>query len=469
MKYFVKCGAEMMVKSKPVKNQMIKNLFFNLKQSLKSPEIKIHKDWEKIIIETQDSTKNTKIEEVLKNTSGIHHSIKVITEDFFSFEKTGEKCLEIYAEKLLGKTFAVRVKRIGEHSFSSVDLEKYLGGYLIRRVFNTKVDLKKPDYTVFLELRDLKVFYEEKRIKGLNGFPLQKEEKVLSLISGGYDSAVSSFLMMKKGYAVDFLFFNIGGEQQKKEVLSLVKFLQQKFSVSYPNKIIIVPFFEIVKNLNQTISSKNRMIILKKTMFKIADFLLEKTNHLALVTGESLGQVSSQTLTNLSIIDEGVSSSVFRPLLTYDKEQIIALADFLNTSQFNTKEYCAITSFKPSAKANKKEVLAEEKKIDPAIIFEAINNKEEFKVSDFNFDLKEKVKVYFEKPNNSIIIDIRDNKEKTDFADLCISYLDLEKTLPKIIKKDKLYLFYCDDGYLSRNMVERFFKKNIFNLAVFQK
>ena len=147
----------------------------------------------------------------LKCVPGIPMFLEVVQTDFTDVHSIYEKTVALHAKSIENKTFCVRVKRTGTHDFKSIQVEQYVGGGLNQAVESAKVKLSKPDITIHLEIKNEKLFIVTERHKGLGGFPIATQEDVLSLMSGGFDSAVASYQMIKKGARTHYCFFNLGG------------------------------------------------------------------------------------------------------------------------------------------------------------------------------------------------------------------------------------------------------------------
>jgi thiamine biosynthesis protein ThiI len=260
--------------------------------------------------------------EALASTPGVDQFSEV---DRFPL-RTMAEILEIadryYGPSLPGKTFAVRCKRMGEQSFKSIDVEQAVGAGLNLKCDNATVKLKDPEVTVALEVREQKLYVLKQTHSGLGGYPLGGQDAVPSLISGGFDSAVSSYMT--------------------------------------------VPFLGVVEEILTSVEDSEMGVVLKRLMLRAANGVAQNLNVHALVTGESVAQVASQTLTNLNIIDEVSELMVLRPLCMTDKQTIINKAREIGTEEFpkHIPEYCAVTSDSPTTKAKAQRLAEQESRFD---------------------------------------------------------------------------------------------------------
>ena len=246
-----------------------------------------------------------------------------------------EKALVQYRDQLEGKTFCVRVKRRGKHDFSSIDVERYVGGGLNQHIESARVKLTNPEVTVHLEVEDDRLLLIKGRYEGIGGFPIGTQEDVLSLISGGFDSGVSSYMLMRRGCRVHYCFFNLGGAAHEIGVRQVAHYLWNRFGSSHRVRFVAINFEPVVGEILEKIDDGQMGVILKRMMVRAASKVAERYGVQALVTGEALGQVSSQTLTNLRLIDNVSDTLILRPLISYDKEHIINLARQIGTEDFS--------------------------------------------------------------------------------------------------------------------------------------
>ena len=308
-----------------------------------------------------------------------------------AFEKTGLKELkerglaeeflknladEIWAniENKNFASFKIDAKR-GQKDFplTSQEVNQYLGA-LIWEKSKAKVDLEHPALTIFVELIEDFVFIYFEKIKGPGGLPAGSAGKVVALISSGIDSPVASYELMKRGAEVIFVHFHSYPSTSilsQENVKKIVKILSQ---YQPDSKLYLVPFLDIQKEITAKLPLNLGIIFYRRAMFKIAQKIAEQEKAKALVTGESLGQVASQTLENILVIDETSTLPVFRPLIGRDKEEIIALAKKIGTFELSILPYedcCSLfIPAHPETKAN----LAIVKELETQINLEPLVN-----------------------------------------------------------------------------------------------
>ncbi|MCL1146019.1 tRNA 4-thiouridine(8) synthase ThiI [Shewanella marinintestina] len=465
MKFIVKLFPEIMMKSKPVRMRFTKMLETNIRNVLKKVDetAKVQRQWDKIMVMVPDDRPDLveAFGERLACIPGIAHVLQVSVSTFTSVDDIYKQTLAVYKEELAGKTFCVRVKRAGKHDFNSIEVERYVGGGLNQFTDAAGVRLKDPDMTVNLEIENDNLYLVDKRIEGLGGFPMATQEDVLSLISGGFDSGVSSYQFIKRGSRTHYCFFNLGGDQHEIGVKQVAYHLWQKYGESHKVKFISVPFDPVVQEILERVDNGQMGVVLKRMMMRAAARVAQKMGIQALVTGEAMGQVSSQTLTNLNVIDRCTEQLILRPLIAMDKQDIINLSRQIGTEDFakSIPEYCGVISQKPTVKAVLSKVEAEEAKFSEDLLDRVIADAEIIDIREIAAQMDTKItetETVDAINAGEVIIDVRapEEEEKSPlevdgvevkaipFYKLATQFADLDK--------DKSYLLYCDRGVMSK-------------------
>ena len=463
MKFVIKYFSEITIKSKPVRRRFVGQLADNLRSVLRDidPDVVVAKQWDRIQVETVETDKPLleAMLEAMRNTPGITYILAVQEHALGAVEDIVSHILPVYQQRLAGKTFAVRCKRTGKHDFRSIDIERQLGADLIARTEVAGVKLKHPEVTVELEINGRALFVIERRYKGMGGFPIGSIDSVLSLISGGFDSPVASYLCMKRGMRTHFLFFNLGGRDHELGVKEVALYLWHKYGCKQRVLFISVPFEEVIAELLTRVQDSQMGVILKRMMLRVGDRLAGSLDIDALATGECVAQVSSQTVRNLAVIDEVIDRVVFRPLIVADKGDIIDMATAIGTQEFaaNMPEYCGVISVNPTTRAKLPRVQAEEEKFDMAILDRAIENAVHTRIDRLAEEdlVRTDVEVLSVPLAQSTIVDIRhpDEEErgplKINNPVIKIPFYELH-TRAAELAKDKTYMLYCGKGVMSR-------------------
>jgi len=457
-KFIVKYFTEIMIKGDSAKKQMINQLYQNLQKiSLNiSKDIYIKKFFDKIeLISPCEFVDDLRVK--LLETPGIEQVLEAIQVDnMYTIDDIKVKVNEFMSKQIDNKTFVVRAKRVGTQNFKSIDIEQVVGGYMLAMNKNSKgVSLKNAEVTINLELEHSKLNIITKKYFGMGGFPLGTQGDILSLISGGFDSSVASYLSIKRGIKTHFIFFNLGGLAHEIGVKQVAWYLWNKFASSHKVSFISVPFEEVVSQIFKDISPSYMGVMLKRLMIQASQNIAKELKIDALLTGESVAQVSSQTLRNLSLINNTSNMLILRPLAMIGKPDIIDIATKIGTRKFaeTMPEYCGVISQNPVTFGSYKRVLKEAKAFDYSVLDEAVKNAKIKNIDEVLDDICEigSLEVVNKLAKNDIVIDIRQSSDciKTEVLTLKIPFYNLKKEF-KNLSKDKTYLLYCDKGVLSQ-------------------
>jgi thiamine biosynthesis protein ThiI len=463
MKFIVKPHPEIFVKSESVRKRFTKILECNLRNILRrrTESVAVFNRRDHIEVASTSDQYYQETLETLQNTPGIHHVLEVEQSDFCDLHDIYQQVLAHSRHKIEHKTFVVRAKRRGKHDFTSVELERYVGGGLNQAVESAKVKLTNPDVTIQVEVADDKLNQIIARHPGLGGFPLGTQEDVLSLISGGFDSGVSSYLHIKRGSKVHYCFFNLGGPAHEIGVKQVASYLWQKYGSSAKVRFIAVDFEPVVAQILEKIDDGQMGVILKRMFMRAAGMIAKRFDIQALVTGEALGQVSSQTLTNLRHIDGVTDRLILRPLINWDKEDIIHMAREIGTEDFakTMPEYCGVISKRPTVKAVREKLEAEEAKFDFSILEQVVQQARQMDIRDIEQESRQSVpdvELVDAVQEHAIVLDIRspDEEEERPLVVNGVEVLHLPfyklSTQFGNLDRSKTYLLYCERGVMSR-------------------
>jgi thiamine biosynthesis protein ThiI len=457
-KFILKLFPEIMIKGSSAKRQMVGQLYTNLITILEriSSNIKVRKFSDKIEVVTPIQVL-PQVRKRLLDTSGIEQILEVLQFDGLdSLDKIKVKVGELFIDSLSEKTFVVRAKRTGTHTFTSIDLERTVGGYLLAHSNAKKVDLKNPDITISMELMEAQLNVITTKYKGLSGFPIGTQGDILSLMSGGFDSTVASYLTMKRGIKTHFVFFNLGGNAHEIGVKQVALYLWNKFGSSHKVKFITIDFEDVLTEIFRSTPPTYMGVMLKRLMLMASEKVADELEIDALLTGESVAQVSSQTLRNLALIDEVSSKLILRPLSTMNKPEIIDIANKIGTREFaeSMPEYCGVISQNPITHGSFKRMEKVALKFDYDVLSKAVEEAQHIYVHEIVDDVNSLEAVEIVKDLNSgdfTVIDIRGESEtiETSCETLNIPFNTLKKEFPKL-PQDKEYLLYCEKGIMSQ-------------------
>ena len=466
MLFIIRYFPEIAIKTRPVRKRFVRILRRNVRTLVSriDADARVTGDWDMLEVQTttDEPERNAQVWQCLCDTPGIDLVMQVKKMPLPDFDGILEETKAVYADQLPGRTFAVRCKRQGQHSFTSVDVERHVGAGLIRDCNPAGVSLNDPEVSVHIQVRHNDLYVVEKLQRGLGGYPLGSQDAVLSLISGGFDSSVSTFQCMKRGLLTHFLFFNLGGKEHELAVKEVAVYLWMRYGASQRVKFITVPFEPVVNEILENVDNGHMGVVLKRMMMRAAERVADSLEVDAVVTGESVAQVSSQTLVNLSVIDAVTDKLVLRPLITSDKQEIIDVARRIGTEAFsrNVPEYCGVISVKPTTRARRHRVEAEEARMDMAVLDRVVADMAVQRIDRVVEGLGNQAvepDEYKEVPSGAVVLDIRHPDEldvqplrlPEDVQRMEVPFYQLQSQLDEL-DSGRLYLLYCGKGIMSR-------------------
>ena len=308
------------------------------------------------------------IEDKLKKIAGIHtYSVATVVEN--DYEKIQEAVLELVKDK--SGTFKIDTNRADKRfPINSMQLSRELGGKVLEKYENNlKVDVLNPDFTVFVDIReDGKTFIYTNVVHTISGMPVGSAGKGLLLLSGGIDSPVAGYMMMKRGMKINALHFHsypYTGEAAKEKVVDLAKILSE---YNGGVNLYVASFTHIQEEIHKNCPEEFMITLMRRFMMRIAERLCKNLGDQAIITGESLGQVASQTIESITSSNSVVSMPVLRPLIGFDKNEIIDISrkiDSYETSILPYEDCCTVFLPKfPAIKPNLEKVIKAERSLD---------------------------------------------------------------------------------------------------------
>lgn len=319
------------------RNFFINTLYNNIKDKLKNYNVKIFKDRARMYIEF----KNEELEEikaVIDNIFGIHmyHIAYIVNTNI---EDIKNSLLNILSNEKF-TTFKIEAKRSDKNFlYNSMEILPILGGYILKNIDNIKVDIHNPDILVHVEIRENYSYIYTNSYKGSGGYPSGTQKKGMLMLSGGIDSPVAGYLAMKRGIKLDAVYFEAiphTSLDARNKVIELTKKLAK-----YTNfiNLHIVNFTPIQETIYKTADDNYCITIMRRMMYKIMEKIAKKNDSLVIINGESIGQVASQTITSMSVINNVTNMPVIRPVACLDKLEIIDIAKKINTYETSILPY----------------------------------------------------------------------------------------------------------------------------------
>ncbi len=377
----IKLHPEITVKSSSYRQFVVRCLRRNLRTVLSRqwPGIRLRGQWDRIDLwhRNTDAEQTPDWEQVacrVKDTPGVHAVEQVAARDLTTFSELSREVVSHWREPLKNRRFAVDVKRRGQHSFSSGELAAFLGSRLLEAEPSARVDLETPEEVVRVEVLQQQVRWIYRRWPGIGGYPVGTQEPAVALFSGGFDSPVAAWQMMRRGVKTHFLYFSFGDTHQDRAVFEMARQLWRRFGASHRVYFLCVPWQQVANELSAGTDEKLRGVLLKRLMLRAAARVAARRNIPALVLGDAIGQVASQSLQNLAVIDRATDALVLRPLVGMDKQSIISQAESIGTAAMAARmqEYCGTVARLPSAAVTLEAVEQAEQKVSGDIIDRAL-------------------------------------------------------------------------------------------------
>jgi len=319
-----------------------KKLMENIQKALGKSVKRIYRLYGRIICDLTE-TNTTKVKNTLKKIPGIAHFSFIIKSNL-KLNDIKKNSLKTLKDKTFS-TFKVISKRSNKNfAITSQELNQIIGEHIVQNL-RKKVNLTKPDLKLYIEICEKEALVYDNKHFGIGGLPIGTNGKLISSISGGLDSPVASFRMMKRGCEV--IFVHVFNETIKGTGVlgKLTDIVAQLTNIQLNSKLYIVPFGKIQKQIITNVPSKFRMIIYRRFMMRICNTIAQKENAKGIITGDSVGQVASQTIENLRCIYAASDLPVFAPLIGADKEEIIKIAKDIGTYEYSISPYPDCCSF----------------------------------------------------------------------------------------------------------------------------
>ena len=367
------------------RNLFVNKLYNNIVLKLKDYKVKIVKNRVRMFIDVEEDNIDDIIN-ILKKIFGIHR-IVVAYQVNTNIDDIKNGVMDI-VKNLDFDTFKVETKRSDKNfPISSMEFNNIIGGLILKNVPNKKVNVHNPDYLLRIEIREDYTYIYSKEIEGAGGYPVGVAGQGLLMISGGIDSPVAGYMAMKRGIKLECIYFESPPHTSimaKNKVKSLIKQLS-----NYQGNIVlhIVNFTEIQEAIYKYCDPDYMITIMRRMMYRISERVMDKYKDLILINGESIGQVASQTLNSMQVINNVTNRPVIRPLACFDKLEIIDISKKIGTYDISILPYedcCTIFLPKhPVINPTLEKAIACENKFDYEILIDrAISNMENIKINN---------------------------------------------------------------------------------------
>jgi len=331
---------------------------------------KVHKEQGRLFVEPLSDFDEEEVLEAIQEVFGITYICPVVMIDTNDFDTIKETTVAFLKEQYddLDFTFKVEARRADKrYPMNSMEICREVGACILDAFEGLSVDVKTPKERVWIEIRDRTYIYS-KSVKGLGGMPVGSNGRAMLLLSGGIDSPVAGYMVAKRGVGIDAVYFHshpYTSERAKEKVIDLAKIISKKTG---PIRLHVVPFTEIQLAIYEKCPHEQLTIIMRRIMMTIAEAHAKTVKALALVTGEAIGQVASQTIQSLAATNDAATLPVFRPLIGFDKQEIVEISEKIGafeTSILPYEDCCTVFVAKhPVTKPNLESIKRSEKNLD---------------------------------------------------------------------------------------------------------
>lgn len=321
------------------RNMFIKVLTNNIREKLVNFDYEVISDYYRMFIVPNNEEQINEIYNILKKIFGIYEICIAYKIEDKSLDNI-KKCILEVLEKKKFKSFKVITNRSDKtYEINSMDLSRQVGAYILKKIDKLKVDVHDPEVFVNIEIRKEAAYIYLNSDKSLGGYPVGSLGKGLLMLSGGIDSVVAGYLAMKRGVKLDFIYFESlphTSLEARKKVIKLAKMLE---TFGNKGKLYIVNFTNIQQSIYKNMKSEYMITIMRRMMYRIAEKIAIRNKCTAIFNGESIGQVASQTLTSIKVVNEVTNYPIIRPLASFDKQEIIKISKEINTYDISILPY----------------------------------------------------------------------------------------------------------------------------------
>jgi thiamine biosynthesis protein ThiI len=439
----LKIAGEIGTKSSRTRRRFLRILAGNVRAALDSRALRgsVAPRWSRLLVDTDDPAgARASLTEVF----GLHSVAEVVTIGFEGLGDLVSRAADLYRDRVAGRTFAVRTRRSGRHAFDSLDVATELGRSLLPG--SAGVDLSDPEVEVRLEIVGDQAHCVLDSAPGPGGLPLGTGGRAVALFSGGFDSPVAAWMAMRRGTALDLLVFDLGGCGETRAALEVARDLALRWAPGREPRAHVVDLAAVVAGLRARVEPRLRQVVLKRAMYRAGSMVAADLAAEALVTGESLGQVSTQTLRNLAVAEEAATVPVLRPLIGMDKEEIIARSRRIGThaASERVREHCHIATGRVETAARLRDVLTAELQVDERYLAEAVRGRTRVDLTSWSPGPAPD-HVVERAPAGAVVVDIRELDEGVTHGAVRLPFSRQAEWAPGL-DPTRTYLFVCSGG-----------------------
>ena len=461
-------SGELSIKARGTRAHFRRRLLLNLRDALASEGLasRIEASHERIFVELPGEGAGPGLpvshgEHVLSRVFGISSVSLALRHDVFETRDVVRVGGELFRELVRGKRFAVRARRVGQRDGMRVErqeVERLLGAALLP--FSAGVDLDAPEATAYVELSAAGTSFFAERALGPGGLPLGVEGRAVSLLSGGFDSAVAAWQMQRRGVALDHVFCNLGGASHLRGVVRVAKVLADRWSYGERPQIHAIDFEPVADAIRAHAEPRFWQVLLKRSMLRAAERVALERRAVAIVTGDAVGQVSSQTLHNLAVVSRATELAILRPLVGTNKDEIIECARRIGTAELSkvVGEYCAMVPRRPATRAPQALVDAEEARLPAGLLDDLVAKRSVFDLRALDPESLESPGLAVDRlPRGALLLDLRPIEQYRSEHHPEALHLEFSQALlawPSF-ERSRTYVLSCEFGLLSAHLAER--------------
>lgn len=452
-------SGEIATKAKPTRRRFEARLVRNVRDALRAAGVDaaVTRTRSRIFVETDDA----RAADALARVFGLQSLAVAAVHPAEKLEEVVRVAYECFHEAVAGKRFAVRARRVGDRSRIGIEpraIERLLGAKLLPHA--ACVDLDDPEVVAGVELHEGNALLCSDERRAPAGLPLGVEGGAVALLSGGYDSAVAAWQILRRGVHLDYVFCNLGGRTHEQGVLRVAHVLGARWSYGDRPHLHAVDFSEIAADIRAKAKTRWWQILLKRQMLRAAEALAGERRAEAIVTGDAIGQVSSQTLSNLAVISQAASLPILRPLVGANKDDIIRTAEQIGTARLSSvvDEYCAMVPSHPATTSRAGPIADEEALLDPSLLAQAIAARRVFDLRHVDPDACGVPELEVDAiADDATVLDLRSRTAFAAWHWPGALQLDFDRALAahRGFAKDRRYVVYCEFGLKSAHLAER--------------
>jgi thiamine biosynthesis protein ThiI len=452
-------SGDVTTKAPATRRRFLKKMTANIRDALRSEGVAFDlvRTHNRLFVDLLDGERGV---QTLSRIFGVQSLAAVEERPWESLDDIVAAGVSLFGEAVRDKRFAVRARRVGDRRaipLTSDAVQRSLGAALAPLA--SRVDLSHPEVTASVELMPGRAYFFSQDVRGYGGLPLGCEGRAVALVSGGFDSPVAAWQLMKRGVALDYVFCNLGGRAHQLETLHVMDVIARRWSYGTRPHFHAIDFDAVTRDLQAKVTTRFWQIVLKRLMLRVAEAVASEREASAIITGEAVGQVSSQTLENLAVISGATPLTILRPLVGQNKDEIIAASRVIGTHDLSMKvgEYCAIVPSKPATRSTRQQIEAEEAKLEPHILERAIAERTVFDLRSLDLGSLDRPDIQIDHiPDGAVVLDLRSKAAFQGWHHPDALFLDFQNALRVYPQLDaaQRYVLYCEFGLKSAHLAE---------------